>query len=191
MERSEAGSRLRIPGEQGIWILIFGDLSMFALFFLTFAHYKHGYAELFSRSHRLLAGSGGLLNTMLLLFSSFLVASGVANAREHRRLPWEPFAGAVACGAGFAAIKVTDYHQVIVAGADPSTNDFFMLYFVLTGIHLVHLVLGTGLLTGITLHFRGRRLVDADMRVIECGTSFWHLVDVLWIVLFALFYVIP
>ena len=72
-------------------------------------------------------------------------------------------------------------------GFTPATNDFFMFYFVLTGIHLVHLIVGLGVLSWMLA--RARPPADRSAIVLlECGATYWHMVDLLWVVLFALLY---
>jgi nitric oxide reductase NorE protein len=75
-------------------------------------------------------------------------------------------------------------------GITPQTNDFYMFYFMLTGIHCLHVVLGIGVLAFMTRILRARPIKDESLRMLESGASFWHLVDLLWIVLFAILYLV-
>ena len=70
------------------------------------------------------------------------------------------------------------------------SNDFFMYYFVLTGVHFFHVVLGLGVLTVIAVKSRGRQISSGRFTFIEGGSCFWHVVDLLWIVLFSLLYLV-
>ncbi len=167
-------------------MLIIGDLMIFSLFFLTFMVYRHGEPALFAASQAKVNAHFGLANTILLLTSSLLVATGVQRVRGGRAGAWF-FAGGGLCGLGFVVIKGFEYHQKIAAGINLNSNDFFMLYFVFTGIHLVHVLLGIGVLTLLTVTAR-RPDAAGRMVLIESGAVFWHLVDLLWLVLFALFY---
>ncbi len=160
---------------------------IFTLFFLTFMYYRHAEAALFAASQAKVNVHFGLTNTILLLTSSLLVATGVQRVRAGLAdAPWF-FVGGGVCGLGFVVIKGFEYHQKIAAGITLNTNDFFMLYFVFTGIHLVHVLLGIGVLTLLTVTAR-RPDAATKMVLIESGAVFWHLVDLLWLVLFALFY---
>ncbi len=84
-----------------------------------------------------------------------------------------------------------EYGEKLNAGFTITTNDFFMLYFIYTGLHLLHVVIGMGVLTALVVYSRsGEFAVGNRLRNLESGASFWHLVDLLWIVLFALLYLI-
>jgi nitric oxide reductase NorE protein len=180
-------TKKHVPGEAGIWVLIIGDLMIFTLFFLTFIYYRHAEPALFAASQAKVNVHFGLTNTILLLTSSLLVASGVQGVRAGRPGAWGFFIGGGVCGLGFVVIKAFEYGQKISAGINLNSNDFFMLYFVFTGIHLVHVLLGIGVLTLLTVTAR-RPGAAGKMVLIESGAVFWHLVDLLWLVLFALFY---
>lgn len=175
-----------LPGEAGIWILVIGDLFVFALFFGTVAYYRIGQVALFSASQAMLEQGFGLANTLLLLTSSLCVAKAVEAMRAGAHTTASRLVGAaMAMGAGFVAIKATEYAHKLGAGVLPTTNDFFMLYFVFTGIHLVHVIAGLVLLS-LMRGWVGK--ADGNSALAECGAIFWHLVDVLWIILFAIFY---
>jgi nitric oxide reductase NorE protein len=100
------------------------------------------------------------------------------------------FALGVLCGVGFAIVKVLEYGEKIRAGITFNTNDFFMYYYVFTGIHFLHVLIGMGVLIGLGLYSRSGGFTAGKIRNLETGASFWHLVDLLWIVLFALLYLI-
>jgi nitric oxide reductase NorE protein len=100
------------------------------------------------------------------------------------------FGAAALCGIGFMVVKYFEYSSKIHAGITLSTNNFFMLYFVYTGIHLIHVVLGTGVLITMAWYVRSGPIAAALIGNLESGASFWHLVDMLWIVLFALLYLV-
>jgi nitric oxide reductase NorE protein len=186
----EAGQRVgRIPGELGIWMFIIGDMVMFGLFFTVFVYYRAADVALFSEAQRSLNQTFGALNTLLLLTSSWFVVHAVESARagfaaRTRHL----LALAFACGLGFLVIKYFEYGEKIRAGLTITTNDFFMYYFMLTGIHLLHVTLGMGVLAYLWQRLRGSENTSGHVSALESGASFWHMVDILWIVLFALVY---
>lgn len=85
-------------------------------------------------------------------------------------------------------MKFFEYGEKIRAGIGLTTNDFYMYYYMFTGIHLLHVVIGMAVL-GFLWHVSRKGASDGEnMVMLETGASFWHLVDVLWIVLFALLY---
>lgn len=179
----------RVPGEAGVWVFVLGDMLVFGLFFATFVFYRNADPALFEASRATLNQHCGALNTLLLLLSSWLVVLGVADAREREgRLTPRLFAGALACGAGFVAVKIFEYGEKLDAGIGITTNDFYMYYYVFTGVHLVHVLVGIGVLS--FLYGVARRGIgtERDLHVLESGGIFWHMVDLLWIVLFPLLY---
>lgn len=116
---------------------------------------------------------------------------GVSASREGRPQSapgW--FILALLCGLGFGALKLVEYGQKFQQDITPLTNDFFMYYYVFTGIHLVHVIIGCGLLLGMIIHSRRHANGGANLLLLEGGASFWHMVDLLWIVLFPLIYLL-
>ena len=182
----------RLPGEPGVWVLIGGDMLVFSLFFLTFLTYRNSSLPLYQYAQSLLNLPLGLINTILLLTSSWFVAQAVQATRRDRLQTAPTFFGlAFLCGLGFVCLKIVEYHEKLTAGLDLGTNEFFMFYFMLTGIHLLHVLVGLGVLAG--LRYKTSHQIHAsghDVALIESGATFWHLVDVLWIVLFALLYLV-
>lgn len=132
-----------IPGEPGIWVFIGGDMMVFTLFFGVYTWYRAQDVALYTRSQALLHIGYGAINTLLLLTSSLFVALAVHAVRSRiRGVAPTQFALALACGVGFGAIKFIEYGEKIRAGITLTTNDFFMYYFVLTGIHFMHVIIG-------------------------------------------------
>lgn len=179
----------RMPGEEGVWVFILGDMMVFGLFFLTFVTYRDGNVALYAESQKTLNRSFGLINTLLLLCSSWFVALAVRTARMGKgRAASALLATAFVCGIGFGAVKLLEYGEKFAAGITVLTNDFFMFYFMLTGIHFLHLLIGLGVLAWLFAICRKVEIAESDIRTIESGAAFWHLVDLLWVVLFALLY---
>ncbi|MCK9247163.1 MAG: cytochrome c oxidase subunit 3 [Anaerolineaceae bacterium] len=181
-----------IPGELGIWVFVAGDLMVFAAFFVVIALGHNGeQAEIFAQSRATLDMWVGVLNTFLLLTGSWFVAKGVEKSRTaHDSAISRYFSLGILCGLLFVANKSFEWGAKIIVGINPMTNDFFMYYFVFTGIHLLHVFVGLGVL--LLVRNASKRPITARNRnrTIETGATFWHLVDLLWIVLFALFYLL-
>ncbi|MDD3445489.1 MAG: cytochrome c oxidase subunit 3 [Zavarzinia sp.] len=190
-DTTRAGFAGHVPGEAGIWLFIAGDMVLFSVLFAVFLTHRAEAPDLFGAGRAALDPRLGLVNTLLMLTSSWFVATGVAAARRRRpRIPAACFAAALACGAGFAGVKYLEYSAKFTAGLTPMTDDFFMFYFVYTGIHMIHVVIGMGVLYGLIAYLRGRDIAVVNLQHLETGASFWHLVDLLWIVLFALLYLV-
>lgn len=190
---SQSATKPHVPGEVGIWVFIAGDLLVFTLLFAVFMVYRGGEPALFRASQLQLDEGLGVLNTMLMLTSSLFVALAVTAVRRGMtRAPQRLYIAAAACAAGFCVVKYFEYGAKIRAGLVIDTNDFFMFYFMLTGIHLVHVVIGTGVVLFIASFCASRegRYSANDIGVVESASCFWHVVDLLWIVLFALLYLV-
>ena len=186
--RAAFGARRWVPGEAGLWVFLLGDMTMFGAFFTAFLVQRGQDEATFASSREVLTVSVGALNTVVLLTSSLLVALAVrahrAGARERsRRL----VAGAGAFGALFGVIKVAEWAAKAADGYHPASDLFFTYYYLLTGVHFLHLLIG-----GVVLAFWYRRLGAAprenEPAVVEGCASYWHMVDLLWVVIFPVLY---
>lgn len=183
--------RRHVPGEIGIWLFVAGDLLVFSAFFVVIALGHKEQAELFAQSRATLDMWVGVLNTFFLLTGSWFVAKGVENCRTaHGVASGRYLSLGILCGLLFVANKSFEWGLKISGGVNPTTNDFFMYFFVFTGIHLVHVLVGLGVLFVVRSVSRRPVLRAKDIRTIESGATFWHLVDLLWIVLFSLLYLL-
>lgn len=182
--------RGHVPGEEGVWVFIGGDLVAFAIFFITYAVARRQEPALFDRAQALLDRGLGLLNTLLLLTSSLLVAQALAAARHNDRRARSLLLGAMALGIGFVMVKAFEYSAKIGQGFTLNTNNFSIYYYMFTGIHLLHVLIGLGVLAFAVSRFDNRGALRGGIGMIEGAGAFWHLVDLLWIILFALLYLV-
>ncbi len=182
----------RIPGEEGTWIFIFGDMCVFAVFFCVFLNARMGDPAGFARDQAQLNQNFGAINTVLLLVSSLFVvlAMRAVNSPTLRDRAPRLLALAWVCGAGFLVVKVVEYAEKVDHGITPQTSDFFMYYFVLTGLHAFHLVLGLAMLTVLINLARKPAMSRGQFVFFEGGACFWHMVDLLWLVLFPLIFLV-
>jgi nitric oxide reductase NorE protein len=189
---TELASRARrIPGEAGLWIFVLGDMTVFALLFGVFLYERHGQAAVFAESREDLGLAFGATNTLVLLTSSVFVALAVQAHRDRRaRLASRLVAGAGACALVFVCLKGLEWSSLLADGHDPGSNDFFLYFFALTGLHLVHLLLGAVGLAVLWRTVRKEVRGDRDTLVVEVGASYWHMVDLLWVVIFPLVYLV-
>jgi nitric oxide reductase NorE protein len=180
-----------LPGEEGTWVFILGDMVVFAVFFATYLYYRSQQPELFNASQLTLKQSYGVINTLLLLTSSLFVVVGIRAIRRqvNNIAPWM-FALALLCGLGFSLMKILEYSEKLGLGLTPGTNSFYMYFYVLTGLHFFHLILGMGVLTYLIFRSRAPQLTVRQFAFVEGGACFWHMVDLLWIVLFPLLYLV-
>lgn len=179
-----------VPGEAGVWVFILGDMVIFGILFATFLYYRADRPGVFAESQHALNQNYGAINTLLLLVSSLLVVMALRAVRMKRPVASRLVAGAFGCGLAFSAMKVIEYTEKVGDGLTPSTNEFFMFYFVLTGLHWFHLLVGLAVLTSMFVLARKRELSTRQFGFFEGGACFWHMVDLLWIVLFPLLYLV-
>jgi nitric oxide reductase NorE protein len=177
-----------LPGESSMWVFVLGDMIIFAAYFIIFMVERTRERTLFLASQQHLYQTIGLINTLVLLTSSWCMARAVRASRagEHSRALRLVF-GAGLCGVAFIALKVVEWSLEISHGYTLPKNDFFTFYFMLTGVHLFHVVMGLVILGVVVRELRNPTLRRAS--IIEAGATYWHMVDLLWIVLFALVYV--
>lgn len=163
-------------------------MAVFALFFAVFAFYRGENIEMYESSQRALNQNFGAINTLLLLASSWFVVLGMKLGRTGKaRAAANLLTLAALCGIGFGISKIFEYSEKVHDGITLTTNEFFMFYYVLTGIHMMHVTIGLGILSFMILQLR-RSNEQPNMMMLESGATFWHMVDLLWIVLFPLLY---
>ncbi|MDW5614822.1 MULTISPECIES: cytochrome c oxidase subunit 3 [Mycolicibacterium] len=181
----------RVPGESGTWVFLFGDMLVFGAFFVTFLVERAAAPEVFDAARTTLHVGVGVTNTLVLLTSSLLVVLAL-NAMRVGAAPiaTRAVAAAIVCGLAFIALKVFEYISLAAAGHGPGANDFYLYYFILTGLHLFHVCLGLGALSFVLTQTRRTELSPTRTALVEGGACFWHLVDLLWIFLFALLYLV-
>jgi len=192
MAASQAAARSRghVPGEEGVWVFIGGDLVVFAVFFITYAVARQQELALFESAQALLNRNLGLLNTLLLLTSSLFVAQSVAAVRRGDSKARPLLLAAILLGSGFVIVKIFEYSAKIAEGFTLNSNSFSIYYYMFTGIHLVHVLIGLGVLCFALSRFDRNGKMPGGVALIEGSGAFWHLVDLLWIILFALLYLL-
>lgn len=179
------------PGEPALWSLICADMALFGFMFVVYAHDRAQNMNLFEAARPAMNQSLGLAATLLLLASSWFIASAVQAARLDRpRVARFCVLPALICAVAFCVLKYFDYVEKIQAGITPNTNLFFTYYFALTGIHLVHVLAAIVVMSWAGLRLGRPATRQVDFVFLESAASFWHLVDILWIMLFALLYLI-
>ena len=181
-----------VPGEPGLWVLLFGDMLVFTVFFGVYLTKRGQHRELFAQSQDALNRNLGAINTLVLLTSSLLVVFAVHAQRSDRLRPLASrlMLGAFGVGSLFVVIKAIEYHEKVSAGITPGTDEFFMYYFVLTGLHLAHVVIGLIVLLALSRLARNPEPSKSHFAFVEGGGCFWHMVDLLWIIIFPLLFLV-
>jgi len=177
----------RVPGASSMWFFIIGDLLIFGVYFVSYMIYRGQDQVLFLTSQRHLDPGIGVINTLVLLTSSLFIALGTEAARSGgTKAAHRLFSTALALGAVFPLLKMVEWVPKLNAGLTPGENLFFMYYYMMTGLHLCHVLLGLVILGFVTRNLRLANPVNVTL--VETGAMYWHMVDLLWLVLFALFY---
>lgn len=182
------------PGVRDVWVFIILDAFSFLLYFLVFMAARIENPVAFELGRQQLNPILGLTNTLILLTSSWFVVRAVAAARLlNADGVKKNLLAAMLLGVAFAVLKVIGYADHAAAGHAIMVNGlfgFFGYYYVLTGIHFLHVIVGTALLLVCFLKARSEATDESILRWIESGASFWHLVDMLWVVLFPMLYLL-
>ena len=179
------------PGDLAIWFFIFAELLAFGVFFLSYAFARAHNVELFNQSQLQLNRESGAINALVLITSSYFVVRAVAAIKEgHDRLCANWLGAAIVLGFVFVVIKVFEFHAKFSAGISLHTNTFYMFYLSLTMFHFLHVILGMIILAAVMLKARRGGYTPHEHTGVETGASYWHMVDLVWIILFPLVYVI-
>ena len=187
----DTGHEPRLEGDLAVWLIILAELLAFAILFLAFAVSRLRHPDVFAASQPTLDTSAGLVNTLLLITGTWCVAHAVQAAECYgRRTTLRWLVAAQACGAAFVMLKLSEYADKAAAGIDLETNVFYMFYFFLTGFHFLHVLAAMVFLAILTVSVWRSQQMAQQVHGLETGAAFWHMVDLLWIVLFPLVYVV-
>jgi len=177
------GALSRLPGNPMMWVLIWSELVVFGVFFISFAIAHILQPEIFRQSQDGLNRFLGGINTMVLITSGFCAAMAVTSEQKGQpkvmRL-W--ISAAVILGCIFLWVKYLEYAEKFAQGIGLETNTFYTLYFLLTGFHAFHVIFGILIL--IIVAWKN------NIENLEIGATFWHMVDLIWIILFPLVYLL-
>ena len=178
------------PGDFAIWIFIMAELLVFAVFFSVYAFTRASHVELFNAAQLTLDRNLALINTLTLITSSYFVVRAVAAMREDKaQHTFRWLLAAIICGLLFLAVKSHEYAEHYSHGVNLRTNLFFMFYFSLTFFHFMHVILGMVILSANAVKTRAGAYTPQDHTGLETGASYWHMVDMVWLILFPLIYV--
>lgn len=182
-ETNEDELLAELPGDLMMWILIVSELLAFGAGLAAFLAVRISDPVGFAEAQDHLDRAAGGLNTAVLVTSGLCAAlasrNRIAGRKKSARL-W--LAAAAALGTAFLWIKATEYGDKLTAGIGTETHPFFTFYYLLTGFHAAHVVAGIVILGLIAWHDSPRNL--------ETGTAFWHMVDLIWVLLFPVIYLL-
>lgn len=182
---------VRAPGTDGLWTFVFIDMVVFLMIFLTYMTERLGHVDLYRGAQSHLNEIAGLANTLILLTSSWMMMQAVHAARQQEARRVRQFLGAAwLLGVLFCMNKLVEYHSKLHSGFTPASNSFFSYYFFITAIHFAHVIVGM-IFIAFSYQAAGRpaRNAQSVMQLENVGL-FWHFVDVLWIFIFPLLYLV-
>lgn len=198
----------------GMWVFIVTEILMFGGLFVAYGVYKDHEPQVFVAAHHFLDKKMGALNTVVLLFSSLMAALAVRSAQTGKRTQTTLYlVVTLLCAAGFLVVKYFEYsHKIhdgllpgyyfghpgfdlskssaVAAQLPPRANMFFGLYFVMTGLHGLHVLVGMGILTWVLVKNLRGAFSPQYFTPVDVGALYWHLVDLVWIYLFPLLYLV-
>jgi cytochrome c oxidase subunit 3 len=184
-----------------MWIFIFTEILLFGGLFLVYAVMRHHYADEFHQAAHHLNAFIGSLNTVVLLLSSATVAMSITAVQKgHTRTAVILLLITLICAGIFMVNKYFEWGHKFHLGLYPGsplmislkhgTVMFFGLYFLMTGLHMFHLIVGGIILTVIMIKVQTGSIHAGKYVLLENGGLYWHLVDLIWIYLFPLLYLL-
>lgn len=178
------------PGGLLIWIVIYLELITFGMAILALAYYGSQERELFHQSSMHLNKIIATVNTLLLLTSGFFVAKSIVAFKQKMQSKTIQFLNiSLLCGLGFLILKAFEYYEKIDAGFTMDYNSFFTYYWLLTGFHWIHVLVGI-----VILWFIKRSVIikkgENSFEDFEAGAAFWHMCDLIWLLLFPVLYLV-
>ena len=187
----------------GMWVFLVTEILFFGGLFTAYTVYRHQYPRAFADASRHLDITLGTFNTAVLIVSSLTMALAVWSAAVGRRKAIVVFLLlTMLLGGVFLGVKAVEYshkfHDHLVPGPSfhfegpnaRAAEIFYSLYFAMTGLHAAHMVVGIGILTVLVIHARKGRYTPEYHTPVEVSGLYWHFVDIVWIFLFPLLYLI-
>ena len=170
-----------LSGNPIMWVLIASELVVFGAIFISFGFARLAEPQVFAEAQDHLNRLAGAINTMVLLTSGFFAALAVHfQSRDETLKTRLAIAVAIVLGMVFLGVKFVEYAEKFEQGISTETNTFFMFYFLATGFHAMHVIFGMIVL--VVVGWKN------SLENIVTGMSFWHMVDLIWVILFPLIY---
>ncbi len=191
----------RVGIKIGMWLFLYSEIILFGGLFVLYAAYFHEHPESFAAGGKELDRIIGALNTVVLLLSSFTVAASItAIQRGSRKLTIGLLGFSIVCGCVFLVNKYFEWgakiqHDIYpnsetLVNGEPGLNIFFGLYYVITGLHCLHVIIGMVLLSISLILVLVGKIDGSRISMLDNSGLYWHLVDLIWIFVFPLFYLV-
>lgn len=186
------------PGDFAIWIVIYIELLTFGLFFIGYAFSRRLNVQMFNDSQLFLDKTAGFIDTLILITSSYFIVKAIQSIKNSNRsdisissiVASKWLLATMIFGGIFLINKLLEFSDIFSQGFSLSSNMFFMFYLLLTMFHFMHVLLGVIIIFTIRQKVKILGYGPTDYVGMETGAVYWHLVDLLWIVLFALIYIL-
>ena len=178
------------PGGILIWILILLELITFGAALIALAISSKENPELYHQSRLMLNVAFGTINTLFLLTSGYFMATTIRSLKQNdvqKALLYMKLA--MTGGLLFLILKSVEYAEKYAHGHTLGYNTFFNFYWLLTGFHVIHVIVGLFILTFIYFGLRKKK-TEYDILDAEAGAAFWHLCDLIWLLLFPMLYLV-
>ena len=177
------------PGGLLLWGLVLLELFTFGVALTAFFVSSHGAPEAFHASRQQLVPIYGLVNTVFLLTSGYFMALSMQHFKQQNFPSTRRYISlAMLGGVFFIILKSVEYQQKLSQGFTLSYDPFFTYYWLLTVFHLMHVIVGLIILAG--LYFRLKNPEQCKREDYEAGATFWHMCDIIWLILFPTVYLI-
>lgn len=191
-------------GKQGVWLFMATEVMMFGGLFVGYFIYRALYPEAWIEGGSLLDWKLGAFNTLVLLFSSFTMAQAVTHTMSgENKKAFNMVIITTLCAFAFMVVKYFEYSGKIHHGLFPAvgfwdaaavenehTRLFLTLYFIMTGLHGIHILVGIGLMFWLLKRLKNDEFSKNYYTSVEGVGLYWHIVDIIWIFLFPLMYLI-
>ena len=178
------------PGGILLWIIIFLELITFGAALIAMVVYGKQEPEIFHESRLLLNVSFGTINTVFLLTSGFFMAVTVHELKENKKQKAQKYLlFTMLFGLFFLVLKAIEYNAKLNAGLDMGYNTFFTFYWMLTLFHVIHVIVGLVILISVYFGIKKEKSTT-KIEDVEASAAFWHMCDLIWLLLFPVIYLI-
>lgn len=181
----------RIPGNIPIWVGILSELTEFGIFFVAYFIAKFNYPEAFSLGPQTVSTASGVTNTLILLSSSYFMAKAMINIRldkrqKSARFLWLTFS----CGCLYLLVKMAEFYWNHLHGFSTTSSQFFTIYYYMTFNHFLHVGLAACAILWVIFRLRKGAYSAKQHAGLEALAMYWHMIDLMWILIFPLLYVL-
>lgn len=190
-----------LASKTGMWLFLYTEMLLFGTLFVVYSVYRYRNSVAFHQAATELSVLIGTINTIILLISSSTIAMSITAIQQNRKkLAMTLMAVTVLLGIAFLVNKYFEWGEHIREGIYPGSQVlalrghgdvmFYGLYYFMTGLHALHIIIGMAFIGFVFVFLAGDKVRHDDYAVLENSALYWHLVDLVWIFLFPLFYLI-